>query len=37
MENTIAGEITQNQQDKYLMLMGPTFKRLDLWVKLELL
>lgn len=37
MENTIAGEITQNQQEKYLMLMGPTFKRLDLCVKLELL
>ena len=35
MENTIVGEITQNQQEKYLVLMGPTFKRLDLYVKLE--
>lgn len=35
MENTIVGEITQNQQEKDLVLMGPTFKRLDLCVKLE--
>lgn len=37
MENTIVCEITPNQQEKYLVLMDPTFKRLDLCVKLELL